>query len=141
MFSKKTTIYTFFYRFADLNHSVPMEEKLLGGSWCSPGQKVFMASFRHKNNHQCTAFLTSNRYAVIAAQCLKDFLIYKDLPKFDDYSVVVGISAISQGIHILIEQIEVLREYNASNLIDTYDIGVIMVSYKSNSTLYILRRR
>ena len=65
-----------------------------------------------------------------AAQCLKAFLEYPDIPSFEEYSVVIGNSITSDGEHSYhIEDVEVLNKYNHNETDPIYDIGVITVNH------------
>ena len=93
--------------FTESKHSSSMIGKLIGGQSVEHGKYEFTASFRLNNIHFCTACLLSNKHALTAAVCLKDFLTQPDIPRFDPYTLVAGRLDIDEVTVFAIE--EVLR--------------------------------
>ena len=91
----------------------------------------FMASFRRENVHFCTASLISNKHALTAAFCFKDFLTEIDIPDFDLYTLVAGRHDIN-GKSAVFQIEHVIRHHRFSflNTVSIYGIGVIKVMYK-----------
>ena len=119
---------TFF--FTEFNYSMSLKPKLLGGVQALSGYGKYMASFLHGNLHLCSAFLISNKHVLIAAHCLRDFLINKTIPNFKEYCVVVGLYDWNiGGICHLIEEVQVLSSYNHSIHNPSQDVGLITVDY------------
>ena len=116
--------------FTDSNYSLSLEEKMINGEDVPSGEVKYMGSFTHMGHHMCTAFLVSQYYVAIAAQCLNDFLLHKKFANFSHYSVVYGITDRNAVLEDrAIDKLEVHVDYKANDL-STYihNIGIITVN-------------
>ena len=102
--------------------------KLIGGQSVAQENFKFTASFRRQNIHFCTATLLSNKKAITAAACLKDFLLEIDIPDFDLYTLVAGRHDLHKGLAVFkIEEVMAHRKYRFNDLTMKYAIGLITV--------------
>ena len=104
--------------------------KLIGGQSVEYEKYKFTASFRLDNVHFCNACLLSNKHAVTAAVCLKDFLTKHDIPKFDPYTLVAGRLDTEGATVFAIEQVQAHRRYSLEHNNPNYAIGVITVNHQ-----------
>ena len=120
-----------FHFFLESKNWIFLEQKLDDSAKTLIGPRKYIASFRHKNKHLCSAFFISNKHALTAANCLHDFSIYKDIPDFSEYFIVAGFSELGteKVIHKIYE-VRVHRCYNPMRYTTIYDIGLIKVEYK-----------
>ena len=116
-----------------------MEQKIIGGHDTSYEKRKFMASFRHKHKHLCSAFLISDQHLLTAAHCLDDFLTNESIPNFDDYSVEFGLFEwdTKENRH-KIEEIVVHQCYNPFKYTVSYDLGLIKVRYIFENILILV---
>ena len=110
-----------------------MVGKLIGGQSVDHGKYKYTASLRLDNVHFCTAFLLSNKHALTAAVCLKDFLTEPDIPKFDQYTLVAGRLDIEKVTVFAIEQVQAHRKYSFERNDANYAIGLITVNHQLTS--------
>ena len=90
----------------------------------------FLASLRRDNIHLCTAGLISNKHVLTTAFCIKDFLIYAEIPDFNLYSIWAGKPDTAEGaIRFPIEEVQAHRLYRYYNPKVCYDIGLVTVSH------------
>ena len=107
-----------------------MKGKLIGGQSVEYGKYKFTASFRLNNVHFCTACLLSNKHALTAAVCLKDFLTKPDIPKFDPYTLVAGRLDMEGATVFAIEEVQAHRKYSFRFNNHYYGIGLITVKHQ-----------
>ena len=104
--------------------------KLIGGQSVDDEKYKYTASFRLDNVHFCTACLLSNKHALTAAVCLKDFLTKPDIPKFDQYTLVAGRLDIEKVTVFAIEEVKAHRKYSFQRNEANYAIGLITVNHQ-----------
>ena len=105
-----------------------MKGKLIGGESVAQENFKFTASFRRENVHFCTATLLSNKKAITAAFCIKDFLLEIDVPDFDLYTLVAGRHDVDKGLAVFkIEEVIAHRKYDFDDSTIKYGIGLITV--------------
>ena len=105
-----------------------LESKIVSNNDVKTDKRNYIASFQIRKGHFCTGFLASEKHIITAAQCLVDFLKYKDIPEFIDYTVMVGSNIINHNnSYANIDQVEVLSDFKVNILNSTPDIGVITV--------------
>ena len=105
-----------------------MKGKLIGGQSVLHENYKFTASFRRRNVHFCTASLLSNKHALTAAFCLKDFLNETDIPNFSLYSLMAGKPNVENGSAVFkIEEVQAHRDYVYKNPNFRQAIGLITV--------------
>ena len=107
-----------------------MMGKLIGGQSVEHGKNKFTASFRLNNVHFCTACLLSNKHALTAAVCLKDFLTEPDIPRFDPYTLVAGRLDIEKVTVFAIEEVQAHRKYSFQSNEANHAIGLITVNHQ-----------
>ena len=105
-------------------------EKLIGGQSVEYGKYKFTASFRLDNVHFCTACLLSNRHALTAAVCLKDFLTKPDIPKFDPYTLVAGRLDTEEATVFAIVEVQTHRKFSFKHNDYNHAIGLITVNHQ-----------
>ena len=103
-----------------------MKGKIFGGVKVKATYKNCIASLRHNNNHFCSGFLISQNDMLTAARCLEEFLVHKQIPAFDPYSVVIG-DVNTLSIIRSIEQVEVHSDFNFSKSDSPQNIGLVKV--------------
>ena len=118
------------FLFTESKHSSSMMGKLIGGQSVEHGKYKYTASFRLNNVHFCTACLLSNKHALTAAVCLKDFLTEPDIPRFDPYTLVAGRLDIDEVTVFAIEEVQAHRKYSFKNNDPLYAIGLITVNHQ-----------
>ena len=114
--------------FTEFKYISSLKGKLIGGQSVALDSYKFTASFRRENVHFCTATLLSNKKAITAAPCLKDFLLEIDIPDFDLYTLVAGRHDVDKGLAVFkIEEVMAHRKYGFNALTLNYAIGLITV--------------
>ena len=104
--------------------------KLGGERSVNPSNYRFMASLRRDDVHICSATLISNRHALTAATCLKDFLNEIKIPSFDTFSLVAGRFDVHNGTTVFrIEQVQFHHKFSFRSPKIGYNIGLITVNY------------
>ena len=116
--------------FTESKYSFSLMGKLIGGESVEYGKYKFTASFRLDNVHFCNACLLSNKHALTAAVCLKDFLTKPDIPKFDPYTLVAGRLDTEGATIFTIEEVQAHRRYSFQHNDPNYAIGVITVNHQ-----------
>ena len=117
-----------FFFFTEFKYISSFKGKLFGGQSLAEENFKFTASFRRENVHFCTATLLSNKKAITAAPCLKDFLLKIDIPDFDPYTLVAGRHDVDKGLAVFkIEEVIAHQKYRFNTLTSKYAIGVITV--------------
>ena len=115
--------------FTESKYSFSLKGKLIGGQSVEYGKYKFTASFRLNNVHFCTACLLSNKHALTAAVCLKDFLTKPDIPKFDPYTLVAGRLDTDREIVFAIKEVQAHGRYFFEYSDPNYAIGLITVNH------------
>ena len=116
------------YFFTDLKYISSLKGKLIGEKPVEQENYKFTASFRRENVQFCAASLLSNKHALTAASCLKDFLIEIDIPDFDLYTLVAGKRDVNKGSAVFeIEEVQVHRDFRFESPNCNYALGLITV--------------
>ena len=104
--------------------------KLDGERSVNPSNYRFLASLRHNGVHYCSATLLSNKHALTAATCLKQFLNEIKIPSFEKFSLVAGRFDINNGTTVFeIKQVQIHRSFKYISPKIVYNIGLVTVSY------------
>ena len=115
--------------FTGYNNTSPLVGKLFGGIPIQNRCKKCVGSLVHNENHFCTVFLISEKHVLTAAQCLKEFLIHKEIPDFMEYAVFFGdINKPDKQPHFF-EQLDVHSNYDPHKPKSSQDLGLLTVSY------------
>ena len=116
------------YFFTDLEYISSVKGKLVGEKPVEQEYYKFTASFRRENVQFCAASLLSNKHALTAASCLKDFLIEIYIPDFDLYTLVAGKHDVNKGSAVFkIEEVQVHRDFRFRSPNSNYALGLITV--------------
>ena len=115
--------------FTESKYSFSLKGKLIGGQSVEYRKYKFTASFRLDNVHFCNACLLSNKHALTAAVCLKDFLTKPDIPEFDPYTLVAGRLDTERAIVFGIEEVQVHEKYFFRYNDPNCAIGLITVNH------------
>ena len=104
--------------------------KLVAESSVNPSNYRFMASLRRDDVHICSATLLSNRHALTAATCLKEFLNEIKIPSFETFSLVAGRFDVHNGTTVFkIEQVQLHHKFSFRSPKSMHNIGLITVNY------------
>ena len=118
------------FLFSESKNSSSWEGKLTGGDHVKHQDYKFIASFRRENVHFCSAYLISNKHALTAAFCLRDFLNETEIPDFDPYTLVAGRLDKDEGSAVFeIEEVFVCPKFHSTSPKPMYALGLIMVNY------------
>ena len=119
------------YLFTEFEYSSSLFEKIISEEPEGHESYKFTTVFKREDVHFCTASLISNKHALTAAICLKDFLTEKLVPEFDLYSLEAGRLDVIHGSTVFqIEQVQAHRRYSFSNPYSQYNTGIITVKYQ-----------
>ena len=116
----------------DFNYSLSLEGKIICGQNVSTGKTNFLVSYRHKDEHKCSGFLTSTNYVLTQAHCLNEFFVEIVVPNFNEYSVYTGhyknLKII--GVNYRIKEVISHKSYDPYNPKPTFDMGLIKVNHQ-----------
>ena len=133
-------IFIFFFS-TENKYSLSLMGKLINETPVDYRNYKFIASFRRKNVHFCTASLLSNKHALTTATCLKDFLSEEKIPDFDYYTIKAGrFDLPGKSAVFSIYEVQCHPKFSYINPLAIYNIGMITVTYLQNFNYHIIHK-